>query len=98
MFDGEPRALTNRVQKIDGTHRGYRMLFSPSGLEEVLFEQEWREALMDGRVKPVQADERIEEFSDRIGDDLTPQKALSRALAHLRYMMATDRETGEVTA
>ena len=92
MYQGEPRALTNRVQKVGGTHRGYRMLFGPDGLQEVLPEAEWRKALMTGSLTPFPIDERIEDFSDRIGEDLTPQEALNRALAHARYLSETDRE------
>jgi len=107
MVDGKPRALSNRVQKINGTHRGYRMLFGPDGLEDVVPESMWKEMLMQDRVAPFPAsdkigrfpDDKIERLSDRIGevpdgvdkDPLTPQKALNRALAHARYLSATDK-------
>lgn len=99
FIDGQPRAITNRVQKINGTHKGYRMLFGAEGLEDVIPDNDWKRMLLAGRVTPFPTDEKIEELSDRIGETpehmeqpspLTPQEALSRALAHMRYMSATD--------
>lgn len=107
MLDGEPRALTTRVQYVNGTHRAYRVLFSTDGPEEVLREQEWKRLLTAGRVHPIAADETIEDLSDRIGkppdrledaQPLTPQDALNRALTHLRYTSIGEemQQTGEL--
>jgi len=106
MVDGKPRALTNRVQKIGGTHKGYRMLFGPGGLKDVIPDRQWRKMLLVGRVVPFPVDHKMEELSDRIGgvpdgmnkDPLTPQDALNRALAHARYLSVTDADEAEVKA
>jgi hypothetical protein len=104
MVDGKPRTLTNRVLKVNGTHRGYRMLFGPSGLKDVIPDRQWRKMLLAGRVNPFPVDEKIEQLSDRIGgvpdgmdkEPLTPQDALNRALAHARYLSVTDADEAEV--
>jgi hypothetical protein len=84
FLDGEPRVFTNRVKKIAGTHRGYRLLFDTEGVSDVLQEREWKRLLMRGRIRPMPIDLRMEELSDLIGKEYTPQKALSRALDYLR--------------
>lgn len=98
MVDGEPRVFSNVVQKVNGTHKAFKMLFGVEAVKDVVTEREWKDMLLDDRIKPFPADSEMEKLSDRIGetpdgmdapDPLTPQEALSRAIAHLRYMNVT---------
>jgi len=96
MHDGEPRVVTNAVERSSGTHKAFRRLYSTEGLETILPEHQWRRQREEGRIRPIEADQTLRVISACIGsvpdriagrDDtrpLTPQNALQKALGHLR--------------
>jgi len=108
MVDGEPRAFTNSVERVGGTHKGYKRLFSTEGLEAIVHENDWKRLLLQGRITPLGAgDPVIELVSDCIGeppddvkeeydvDGFTPQEALKRCLQNLRVKSMSEGSASE---